>query len=143
MQRNIERICILATIDTVISLKSRVYPCDPCDRVRVSSRNLFEGLSADQSARPTFSISGTTRIKPGTFPPFQLDRNTLCIPRNRISRKNIFRAFPLRMQMRTKRNTHVYSNRHNGEEIRGSTLNRNREEFQGLRRGRNARRILR
>lgn len=64
------------------------------DRVRVSSRNLFEGLSADQSARPTFSISGTTRIKPGTFPPFQLDRNTLCIPRNRISRKNIFRAFP-------------------------------------------------
>lgn len=111
------------------------------DRVRVSSRDLFEGLSADQSLDQRFPFPGQRR--PGSnlyFHPFPT-RTRVHSMRPNVSPKKYL--FPLRMQMWTNTYVYIFESTQNGEEIRGWTVNCNREEFQGLRRGRNARRILR
>lgn len=137
---------ILATIDTV---KSRVSTLAAQPSIESAcplatySRDYRRINPLDQR----FPFPGQRRPGLNLSLSFQLDRSTRHIPCNRISRKKYLppahTAFPLHMQMRTKWNTYIHIRVYSNRRIRGWTLNRNREEFQGLRRGRNARRILR
>lgn len=137
---------ILATIDTV---KSRVSTLAAQPSIESAcplatySRDYRRINPLDQR----FPFPGQRRPGLNLSLSFQLDRSTRHIPCNRISRKKYpfspriprFRFVCKCEQSGIRMYIRVYSNRR----IRGWTLNRNREEFQGLRRGRNARRILR